>query len=570
MIFSLKYLFVLASIYPIINVASHNAESGDHGHDHDDDEELGELTLKNINKAMENIQIGEFQKFTPEDAVLWEQFTPESYKEWIPSEATDINPETGEKYKIYTGEWALEKPYMMKSLENDYGLTVKSKSRLHAISKKFDKVFNPKGKSFIIQYEVKYQETIECAGSYLKIIRDMNPPNKDNDTSIMENTFNPKEFSYKTPFTVMFGPDICGEGKVHFILNVLNPITNEYEEKKLVDPPMPRRDIFTHLYTLIIDTDNTFRILIDNSVAREGNLFTEFDPPINPPKEIPDVTAKKPEDWVDEKEIVDEAAMKPDDWDEDAPKVIEDLFSAKPKDWLENESYKIVDKSAKKPESWDDEMDGEWEPPMIDNKKCIGVSGCGPYIRPMILNPNYKGKWTPPMIRNPKYKGEWQPPLVNNTNYYEIDNPCDLTKMLWTVNSDIMFDNIYIGTAEEESSKYAFDIWGVKYEKEIEIEETVKFVKTDKIGKEEFNRAPSMFDVRGQILYHFYRFNGNVQTIYSTLKKDGIVEAYKVSPYTLLILIAIGLYASFLLFEIKRKVINPIFSSAPKPKPKSE
>ncbi|OMJ24897.1 Calnexin-like protein [Smittium culicis] len=151
MIFSLKYLFVLASIYPIINVASHNAESGDHGHDHDDDEELGELTLKNINKAMENIQIGEFQKFTPEDAVLWEQFTPESYKEWIPSEATDINPETGEKYKIYTGEWALEKPYMMKSLENDYGLTVKSKSRLHAISKKFDKVFNPKGKSFIIQ-----------------------------------------------------------------------------------------------------------------------------------------------------------------------------------------------------------------------------------------------------------------------------------------------------------------------------------------------------------------------------------------------------------------------------------
>ena len=37
-------------------------------------------------------------------------------------------------------------------------------------------------------------------------------------------------------------------------------------------------------------------------------------------------------------------------------------------------------------QDWDDEMDGEWEPPMIDN-------------------PDYKGEWKPRQIDNPDYKG---------------------------------------------------------------------------------------------------------------------------------------------------------------------
>lgn len=45
----------------------------------------------------------------------------------------------------------------------------------------------------------------------------------------------------------------------------------------------------------------------------------------------------------------------------------------------------IPDPDAKKPEDWDDEMDGEWEPPMIDN-------------------PDYKGEWKPKQIDNPDYK----------------------------------------------------------------------------------------------------------------------------------------------------------------------
>lgn len=50
----------------------------------------------------------------------------------------------------------------------------------------------------------------------------------------------------------------------------------------------------------------------------------------------------------------------------------------------------VPDEAAEKPVDWDDEMDGIWEAPKIENPKCKGVSGCGPWKRPMIPNPAYK------------------------------------------------------------------------------------------------------------------------------------------------------------------------------------
>lgn len=64
------------------------------------------------------------------------------------------------------------------------------------------------------------------------------------------------------------------------------------------------------------------------------------------PKMIKDPEAKKPEDWDDREKIDDPDDSKPEDWD-------------KPEH--------IPDPDAKKPDDWDDEMDGDWEPPMIDN-----------------------------------------------------------------------------------------------------------------------------------------------------------------------------------------------------------
>lgn len=59
------------------------------------------------------------------------------------------------------------------------------------------------------------------------------------------------------------------------------------------------------------------------------------------------------------------------------PRKIPDPNAKKPVDWLENESELIPDSTAKKPENWDIEIDGEWEPPLINNPKCAKVSGCG-------------------------------------------------------------------------------------------------------------------------------------------------------------------------------------------------
>merc|ERR1712107_768481 len=75
---------------------------------------------------------------------------------------------------------------------------------------------------------------------------------------------------------------------------------------------------------------------------------------------------------------------KPEDWDDRAK--IDDPEDEKPEDWDKPEH--IPDPDATKPEDWDDEMDGEWEPPMIDN-------------------PEYKGEWKPRQIDNPAYKGPW-------------------------------------------------------------------------------------------------------------------------------------------------------------------
>ena len=40
-------------------------------------------------------------------------------------------------------------------------------------------------------------------------------------------------FKADTPYTIMFGPDKCGEtNKVHFILRHKSPVTGEWEEKQ--------------------------------------------------------------------------------------------------------------------------------------------------------------------------------------------------------------------------------------------------------------------------------------------------------------------------------------------------
>ena len=106
------------------------------------------------------------------------------------------------------------------------------------------------------------------------------------------------------------------------------------------------------MYTLVIRTDNTFEVFIDNKSVRSGKLEDKFD--FLPEKEIKDPDQSKPADWVDDAQMDGLNDQKPDG------------YSNTPED--------IPDPDATKPDDWDDEDNGEWEPPMIDN-------------------PDYKGPW---------------------------------------------------------------------------------------------------------------------------------------------------------------------------------
>ena len=96
-------------------------------------------------------------------------------------------------------------------------------------------------KPLVIQYEVKLQKGLECGGAYLKLLTES------------EKGIQAQEFSDKSPYTIMFGPDRCGStNKVHFIFRHRNPVTGELEEKHLTSPPAPKITKTTALYTLII------------------------------------------------------------------------------------------------------------------------------------------------------------------------------------------------------------------------------------------------------------------------------------------------------------------------------
>lgn len=225
-------------------------------------------------------------------------------------------------------------------------------------------------------------------------------------------------------FFFFTGPDICGPGtkKVHVIFNYKG--TNHLIKKDI----RCKDDVFSHLYTLIVNPDNTYEVLIDNEKAQSGELEEDWD--MLPPKKIKDPDASKPEDWDDRSTIPDPDDTKPEDWDQ---------------------PEHIPDPDATKPEDWDDEMDGEWEPPMIDN-------------------PDYKGEWKPKQIDNPDYKGPWIHPEIDNPEYtadpelYKYDEICSLGLDLWQVKSGSIFDNFLVSDDPEEAKKIGEETWGATKE----------------------------------------------------------------------------------------------------------
>jgi len=218
-------------------------------------------------------------------------------------------------------------------------------------------------------------------------------------------------------------PDICGgTRKTHVIFSYNG---KNLEMKKTVAPLADQK---SHLYTLVVHSDASYEVFIDEVSKAKGSLeegwsFLEA-------KEIKDPAVSKPADWVDSKKIPDPSEVKPEGFD-DIP-------------------AKIPDPDATKPTDWDDEDDGEWEPPSIDN-------------------PAYKGPWKPTMIENPAYKGEWVHPMIANPAYKEDPalavrcTDCAMVGFeLWQVKSGTIFDDIIVTDSLEEAKAFAQETFFAK------------------------------------------------------------------------------------------------------------
>lgn len=64
----------------------------------------------------------------------------------------------------------------------------------------------------------------------------------------------------------------------------------------------------------MVNSDNSFEVLVDQTVVNSGNLLTDMTPAVNPPAEIEDPDDHKPEDWDERAKIQDPDSVKPEDW----------------------------------------------------------------------------------------------------------------------------------------------------------------------------------------------------------------------------------------------------------------
>jgi len=362
----------------------------------------------------------------------------------------------------YNGKWLVKEVHEGFPLAGDMGMVLKDRARHHAISHLLNKPYLFEGNPFVVQYEVNFQDGMECGGAYLKLLTH-------------SDDLNLAEFHDKTPYTIMFGPDKCGEDyKLHFIFRHKNPITGEFEEKHAKKPTVELKSFYTdkatHLYTLVVNSDNSFAIYVDQKLVNSGNLLKDVSPAVNPPAEVEDKDDKKPpqDEWDEREYIADPEATKPEDWDEDAPQQIPDPDAEMPSDWQEDEPQYIDDPDSVIPDDWDEEMDGEWEAPKVDNPACEAVSGCGVWEPPTIANPEYKGKWKAPKIKNPAYKGIWSPRMIPNPDFFEDLEPYKMTAIgavgleLWTMTDNIYFDNILVTNSKDVADDFADRSWKLK------------------------------------------------------------------------------------------------------------
>jgi calreticulin len=330
------------------------------------------------------------------------------------------------------GDWTYTAGKFYNDAEADKGIQTSQDARFYAISSKLAKSFNNENKDLVIQFQVKHEQKIDCGGGYIKVY---------------PSTVDQADLHGDSPYNIMFGPDICGYStkKVHviFTYNGKNLLT-----KKTI---ACKDDELSHVYTLLVKPDNTYEVYIDLEKKESGRLEDDWDFLL--PRKIKDPVAKKPEDWDEREKIDDPEETKPADFD-------------KPQH--------IPDPDAKKPEDWDDDIDGEWEPPMIDN-------------------PDYQGEWKPKQIDNPEYDGKWVHPEIDNPDFVADDFLYRYTDIgavgfdLWQVKAGSIFDNVFVGDSLEEAKAFAEATYGASKDGEKAMQE--KLAEEERKRQEELDKA---------------------------------------------------------------------------------
>ena len=145
--------------------------------------------------------------------------------------------------------------------------------------------------------------------------------------------------------------------------------------------------------------------------------------------------------------------------------------------------------------------------------------------------------------------------MIPNPDYFHDENPAKFEKMagigfeLWTMQSDIMFNNIYIGHSESDAKALAEESWKIKYDAEVKVQEASA---PPKPAGSSFKDSPISY-VQGQVKDFF------------ELASQDLMSAFKLKP-----LVAGGLVAGVttlvaLIGGLIGLLLTP--STTPKPTP---
>ncbi|WJZ88198.1 hypothetical protein VitviT2T_007523 [Vitis vinifera] len=358
-------------------------------------------------------------RYSDSEIIFEERFEDGWQSRWVVSDWKRSEGKAG-LFKHTAGKWSGD--------PDDKGIQTYKDAKHFAISAKIPE-FNNKNRTLVVQYSIKFEQDIECGGGYIKL---------------HSGYVNQKKYGGDTPYSLMFGPDICGtqQKKLHVIVSYQG---QNYPIKKEIQC---ETDKLTHFYTFILRPDATYTVLVDNREREFGSLYTDWD--ILPPRKIKG-DSRKPADWDDREYIDDPNDVKPVGYD--------------------SIPAEIPDPKAKEPDDWDEEEDGLWRRPKIPNPAYKG-----PWKRKKIKNPNYKGKWKTPWIDNPEFEDDPDLYVLKPIKYIGIE--------VWQVKAGSVFDNILICDDPEYARQVVEDVWGKNREAEKEAFEEAEKVRRAREEKE--------------------------------------------------------------------------------------